>query len=723
MDKKLIYRFFAFLVLLGLSSCGDDVFADRMISAEGLQPVEFEFILPDDMIGTRAPDRPKRLFVEGDVIHIEAFFSVRGEENSGIYEYGAMVFNGGKFVPVEGSMLLWPYTVDYGKFRAFFVPGSTGSLRVPSELGPFELSELNARLDSDGNLLEDTDPLMAESVTFEWGHVVQLQFEHACTYLSIENMDPGVTDEYRFYKEDLQTAYRLVLSDEKRLSLEFVEGGTSYIARPAVNYAADGEVRTKAGFFLAPGDYSSFQLLTNNDYGYLSFNTDETKELQRNWPYILDVQKSQGVVINKTDEDKWDEEGDYEDIDVPTFLAAIANESDYTNDSGKQILRKTYNGTELLCNVDFKNYDKYEELDFDPNVNTGSVFDGGYHFIRNIGHPVFRYNYGMIKNVGFNDIKSTVVSDEQNEQISGEKDSSRQGGICCWNRSGATIQNVRVKNVSITVQILTTNSQETHNAGCLVGSNTGTMYEISVSGEFALNVVNHAETANMDATVNIGGFVGQNVGVISGINPLDGDGLSSFNVKNSCHGEVGVYWMGGAVGFNSSTINHVIIPEIEVDSSESTGTGAYIGGLAGRLASDSGTSGSAILSNSMVGGTVKGANSYKNNDNAHSYTGGIAGGVSQVSVIDCQSVCDVHGPTNKEEGVTYATGGALGRILIPLEIENITAYGTILTGPSDYIGDFVGILPEGESWDDNYSGKNIVVRQIVNKNVGGNLNP
>lgn len=733
MINRLLHTFLAVLPMLHLCSCSQTEPLLPDMSTEGSQPVEFEFVLPAD---TRAPEKPKLLFSEGDIIHIEACFTngKEGDERAEVYNYGAMEFKGGQFAPVAGATLKWPVSAADGTFKAYYIHDSTGMMSPSSQLPatPCPLS----------SLADDEDPLEALSETFEWGHVVQLQFKHACTFLSIINMDPSVTDEYRLTKSDLSTHFYLERDEENKLALRFVNGvdNTNYIARPAENYTdADGQVRSRARFFLAPGDYKNFKLLTNYGDTYLSFDSpsEEFDDLKMNIPYTLDVQLSQGVTITKPNDEEWHEDEEPYDIDVPSFLKAIANMEDYYNEEGVQILDANGNVIELLHNVDFKFYDDYDKLDFNPNVNTGQVFNGKRYYIKNIGYPVFRYNFGTIENVGFDTVKAEVVSDEYNESLGNtKKDASRQGSICCWNRASAIIQNIRVNDVDLTVYISTNDSNETHNAGCLVGSNVGLMYNVAVSGTFSLKVQNYTgnddryfKTDDMKAGVNIGGFVGQNAGsgIISEISPTEGKTFNGLTVTNTCSGTIGTFYVGGAVGYSSSAINHITVSNVNVDSSESRGVLACVGGLAGRLASDIATASGSELSFSTVTGSVHGANSYYqpnfSNGTTASYTGGIAGNVAKVSVVDCRSTCDVTGPTASQNNVIYATGGAIGRILdtTASEFKNITAYGSILTG-LEPIGNFAGLIPNGESWEANYQNNNIIVNTIVGNPVGGQSN-
>ena len=694
-----------------LTSCREDEkLARYAISPEGTEPVSFSYKLPAG--ATRAMEGVKTDFIDGDLIHIEGNFT---DGNGGsVTGYGCMEMVKGKFVPVEGSTLVWPDAATQGSFKAYYISGSTGLISPDGATAVTQLSELK----------NDTDPLKAESDNYAWGHTVELQFSHACTYLRLINMDVGVDDRYHLMKENgigsLATSFQLKRNTDNRLELEFISipnpsSGQIFITRQAEIVNNEGLLTAEVGFFLEPGDYSTFDLRTSDNLPYLSFSNNDLQALEANYPYYLDIKKSQGVTITLEDEEDWAENEPYWEVNVPEFMEAVVNGTEYS-ENGEVIIEPTPNGTRLMHNVNF-DFNDYKDIDFEVSLPTGRVFDGGHHYIKNLGQPLFRYNYGTIQNVGLQNIKTSVVLEEWNEQVDGKPDNSRQGGICGFNRAGATIQNVRVEDVDITGKIKTDNSQKSHNLGALVGSNVGTMIDISIYGTYKVTSENDQETASM-GIVYVGGLVGQNVGVLSSVSTLEGKELK-MTVTNKCDGTLGSYYVGGAVGFSSAAIDHIVLPSVTVDSSFSKGLVCETGGLVGRLYTDLNTAAGSFLSSSTVSGTVLGGNSFAASANAASYTGGIAGTVSLVTVEDCRSVCDVKGTSGTvQQDVVYGTGGAFGRIFQKIKIENITAYGKSLTGPDLYIGNFAGIIPAGETYDD-YTPFNMLVNNIISGQMTG----
>ena len=582
MYRKIINIFLLTAIVLHFCGCSEDELLSYRMSSEGTVPVEFEFNLPKNR--TRSLEGSKSSFVDGDIIHITGHFT--NERGGEIESYGCMRMENGRFTAVEGNTLVWPDEATGGTFTAYFISNSTDILQEGAQTSTEELSKISLQ----------TDPLKAISPEgIKWGHTVELEFTHALTYLQLVNMDPGMTDSFRLYSEfggsGLSNAFFLV-RDGEQLYLQFVAipsetDGQVYISAPARNVNNDGEVTAICSFLLQPGDYSNFYLKTQNDENYLSYNGNATNNLLANVPYIFDIKKSQGVIIVDENEESWDDSDEFFDIEVNEFLKSVVNGQDYINKEGTQILASTQNGTKLLHNVNFNFYNHYETFDFEPTIPSGIVFDGGHHYIKNIGYPVFRYNYGTIQNLGIQTIRAQVVSEEHNEDIEiGVKDRSRQGGICCFNQSGATIQHVRAKDITITVSVKSDDSQESHNAGCLVGSNAGSMIDIAVYGTYSLTIDNYSDNgeSEVSAAIHAGGLVGQNVGILSSVTDLGGDdNLKSLTVTNKCRGRIGAFYLGGASGINSSVIDQVVLPGVTVDSRESMGGVCYVGGLIGRM--------------------------------------------------------------------------------------------------------------------------------------------
>ena len=714
MIRKSIYIFAIFFCLINFIACKEEEVFNPTTESESSAAVEFIFNIITGGT-TRSIEGSKSTFVDGDVIHLSGHFTDASGEKIDVY--GCMRMENGKFRPVNGSPLVWPDLAIEGSFEAFYINNSSGIIEEGEQTTTFELSKLKI----------ETDPLYATTDrSVSWGHTVELNFTHALTYLQLVNLDLGISDSFKFYKNGLNNVFFLKRSGGN-LSLEFdqlpnPDNDEVYISRPVSNINEGGEVSAQVSFFLQPGDYSYFQLLTQYDDPYLLYDNSISENLIANTPYLIDVKKSQGIIITEPGEEDWVEPGDCWDIDVNDFLSAIVNGEDYYNDENQHILSKTQNGTKLLHNVDFNFYQDYNKLDEEPTIPSGIVFDGGHHYIQNVGYPIFRYNYGTIQNLGVKTVRANVTSEEHNEEKESIKDMSRQGVICCFNQSGGTIQNLRLSDVIFTVSVSSTDSQESHNIGSIAGSNTGSILDSYVYENISINIENKSD--DVSASVYMGGIVGQNAGIISGISELDEEHpLNTLKVTNKCRGKTGTFYLGGVSGVNSKVIDQVVLPNLTVDSGESMGAICYVGGIAGRLDSEASTD-VAIVQSSTVAGILYGGNCQKigTDTEAVSYVGGLAGGVYNVSVVDCRSTCNVEGiSTNINNQVIYFTGGAFGRIFTSFQnIRNIVAWGTTLSGAGEYIGNFAGAIPMNQDYDENYRPNNMLIREIVTKMVGGN---
>lgn len=741
--KRILYLCILSGLLPLLASCTDgELFGWGDGDTNGELPVEFSCVLPDAP-ALRGVDNPKTSFSSGDMIHVQGNFviNIEGVESE-VVRYGALRYNGKQWNAVEGSGLTWPNNAVSGEFHAYFVHESSGVLQPGQVMDPYLLS----------NLTSTTDPLEAFSASgISYGHAVRLKFNHICTHLTLTELEPMVANSYWFTLDSmfadrtltLNNAYRLSLDENNQMSLEFCSVQDKnyynhvYISASAVRIEEDGKVITNASFFLEPGNYSAFMLryptVAPNSYEYLRYDYDKIPEndkggklpvLEAGTPYVLNVTKSPGVtILTPPEAEGWDESDQYYDVDVEKFLRAVSDGDEYINDDNVKILEETATGTKLLHNVDF-HYEEYSLFSdsngfFEPNVNLGQIFDGGLHYIRNLGSPLFRYNYGTIRDLGIKNVKATFISDEKDDS---GYDMSRQGSLCMWNQETGLIENVRISNVEIMAKVKTDEDQETHNIGCVLGSNVGTMRAVRLSGDFTLTVTGYADesyTDAVDATVIIGGIVGQNAGSgrIFDVTSLDGD--LKITVYNNCQGTQGAFYVGGIVGGCSSHIDGIILPEVIIDGTESKGVASYMGCMAGELSAGA----NASLTSCVVSGTVRaGEVAPSGVITSVSYIGGIAGAVMNVPVADCRVAASVHGATIGVAGVTYATGGAFGRIrtAAAADMENIIAYGSALEGPAQYIGNFVGLLPEEERWE-SYAGRSIIVRNFGRSNVGASI--
>lgn len=785
MIGKTIYPILIIALVTLLGSCREDDPKWGNDSSDLEMPVEFNFQWPG-ITETRGFDdaNVKTKFVDGDVVHIVGTFKTKALLENGDYEegmtarYGALKYNEKtrQWEPVAGNKLTWPSISTEGTFYAYYLSGSNGLFTDYDSPVEVNLSKVTA----------ETDPLMAPSTGWMvYGHAVNLQFNHLCAYLTLENMEPNVASNYFFTTENVKTAvdgvshpfnnaFTLTLTENDgsenedlagtpELKFQFVRdpdpafNDMVYISgNTTLSSYQDGEGEeknvTKVGYFLEPGYYETFDLhypaTAPNTYPYLTYdyNTIPDKvggveydnippDLEAGTTYTLNITRAPGVtIVNPPSSEGWDDEGESETVDPEQFLEAVRNGWEYKNEDGTLILEQTPEGTKLLHNVDFGffSYDRFMSLRFLPDVLEGKVFDGDYHYISNLGSPFLRNNYGTVRNLGLKNVRFEGISEEYAptaNETDNIKDRSRHGALCMWNRSNAVISNVRIENVDMTinVQYLNTASDgtEVHNIGCAVGSNTGTISELAFAENFNLTV-NGSNVQN--AEVLIGGVIGQNAGNGNLYDVSLYDESFALTITNNCRGDLGLYAVGGIVGKSSGYITGVIMSDVTIDCKSSSGVDSYIGGMAGQL--DVSENSTSYVKNCILGGIVSAGITKSYNDfPGQSYIGGMVGYDNKVEVSGCRASVSVYGSASVSENVTYATGGAIGSIQSPATFENLIAYGPVLQAPSgapatdgaNYIGNFAGTGPKGQTWND-YADKNIILRSFNIENIGAFIN-
>lgn len=776
MLKKLVYILCLLLCPMLLISCQDDFYLSYP-GQSNEQPIEFNFILsPSD--GSRAftDDIPvKTSFTNGDVIHILGTFQTKALQEDGttvegvVKRYGALQYNATtrNWVAVSGNTLTWPSIATSGSFEAYYVHGSNGVLTVDNPIFKSSLSDITPM----------SDPLEASACDVIYGHAVALNFKHICANLMLTDLQPMVSNVYFFNTEDVYEAdmtterpfnngFQLQLKQDAdkqpELSFEFIQitdpdyPKNYHIAGHAMiqeNIDATGNVTTtgKVYYFLQPGYYPKFDITypaqAPDTYNYLSYDYNNIPEnvagpnienvkpnLAANTTYTLAINKSPGIIITAPPtEGGWDDDGEfYPLLDVESFLKAVYNSSDYT-ENDVRILEQTADGTKLLRNLDFGkfNYSDFKDETFNPNVQDSKVFDGDLHYIKNLGSPLFRYNYGTIKNIGIQDAEITGTSYED----SSRDFMNRHGALCMWNRQMATISNVRVSNVNMTIYVRSTQSadedgSETHNLGCVVGSNTGVISSLALTGTLTLTV--RPENNNeVNSKVLIGGISGQNAAE-GNINEVSSRGTGlQINITNTCTGSLGSYSIGGIVGVSSGLISDITLPSVNINSQNSKGVTSYIGGMVGQLSVTQSQASS--LTSCIVGGSVyAGPTATYGVLTSENYIGGIAGVVMGVPVSDCRSAVSVYGTSSTLSDIIYATGGALGRIRSSStnSFEDIIAYGSVLQAPrnpdqadniKNFVGNFAGLVPTGQTWNTDYANHNILVHNFTDENIGGTM--
>lgn len=777
MIRTLQYIFAAAFLLL-FSGCMEDDWPQLIQDDNnGELPVEFVFQWPG-ITETRGFDDAavKTKFVDHDVIHIIGTFETEELMEDGTVKagytarYGALQYDAKtrQWLPVPGNKLTWPSISTKGKFYAYYLSQQQSTGLITEYDAPIKASL--------SDITPESDPLMApETQYMAYGHAVKLQFQHLCSYLTLIDLEPMVASNYFFSttgigesgQEPFHNAFKLTLThntdsdipdlvNTPQLVFEFdTEQNPEYnnsvfisgnaVLNQETDAEGEGKSVTKVGYFLEPGLYKTFELtypsIAPNTYRYLSYDYDKIPtnvggvdfenrkpDLEAGKTYTLTVTKSPGVTIELPPSGEgWDEDGPSEEIDVKEFLKAVREGTEYRNKEGTLILESMPDGTKLLKNVDFGSYN-YEnfntELGFLPDVIQGRTFDGNYHYIHNLGCPLFRYNYGTITNLGIKNAKIDAVSLEYSygDEVN-SADRSRHGTVCMWNRPEGLISNVRVSDVDMTIHVEYNNSEddgsEVHNIGAVVGSNTGRLSGIYLGDKFKVAVVNSTNSVDIEnAEVLIGGVAGQNAGGgnISDVAMLTDD--FTMTISNSCTGKLAMYNIGGIVGASSGYVSGVILSDITINSKGSSGVVSYIGGMAGNLVVTDDSSGS--MTNCIVSGTVSaGTTKASEYIGGQAYTGGMVGYDDNVPVTGCRSSVSVSGAPSVSESVIYGTGGAFGRIVSPSVFNSLIAYGAMLQAPggsnptgSNYIGNFAGIGPVGQDWDSDYADKNIIFRSF-----------
>lgn len=765
--KQLIYVI-TLIPIISLFSCTDDIDNSGIEDTEELVTVEtsieFNFSLPAN---SRALTGAKTTFVQGDIIHISARFSLDNNNvQSEEIRYGALVYNNNtrKWEPVQGSKLTWPTTAVRGVFTAYHIPTFAGSDNETG--GLITNNEPNISLLE--NVTKTTDPLFAETQSpVNYGGAVNLRFSHLCTYLKLQELRP-VYNQFIFSTEEVKdsisaqgshgfcNAFSITLNEDNTLSFSFCQSphdqDTYYITSNSEKNA-DNSGACSVGFFLQPGYYDKFRIYYptgDSKTPFLKFKytpiqgTEEEPNtppmLEAGTAYILDTTIAPGITIespSQEDDKPWPEDS-IVSINVNDFLTAITRQSEYRQ-NGKVILEKNSTGLRLTCNVDFKDT-IYTWLNNGtlPNVPQGETLDGDNHTIYHLGSPLFNRNEGRIVNLGLNGLNAEVILNQHvtdNEHNGGPFDFSRQGGLCRWN--SGEINNVRLTDFTISASVIVENDsdnedfQDTENIGLIAGSNTGTIDKVRLSGNFSVTVeTNKSDTNGSNCTINLGGLVGQNTdaGTINDISSLDG-GLKSLKVVNKCCSEVGAYYVGGLVGYNAGYVGAIGIPNIDVDCSGSQGTKLFTGILVGEITTS--TQKTATITSSNVVGSAKAGriNVYKDLDSG-SYVGGIAGasvpveGGGTITVSDCMIVAKLLDNSEATDENCYnGTGGCFGRIYANFNINNIslTLQGiNALTGGDDRAtGSFAGFVSDGFNWD--WSTPNSLYTSLTLDSIGGRL--
>lgn len=697
-----------------LYSCSEEeILPDSQYPENSGVPVEILAEIPS----TRSIENDaKTRFVEGDLIHVEASF-YEDEEGTKFMSRSYKPFqmdSKGNWIQVgTDSTMYWPINSKTGIFKAFFIKQFQYKLEKLDVDQELRLSDIT----------DDTDPLFVET-KMDWGHRVNLKFTHLCTHLTFSQLDPDVSDYFWLFDKKseggIKNVFKMKRTDGNVLEYGFESEGDEnykslvYVQRRSENIYDENNIKTKSkvGFHLAPGDYSNVELRTINNYSYLAFQSEKTKDLQANKAYEVDITQQKGITFVEDDEDWDDDETEVKILDPEKFLKSIADGKDYEitdeNNQKRKILQSTGNGTLLLANVSFEGKKEYNKVE----LPTGAFFDGGNHYISNIGTNLFTENRGTIRHLGLKNINCNV------ELWYESKDSyyNRWGVICEVN--AGVIDNIRIEDAHIQFQIGEgrNNPDAIFNIGTVAGTSINTITDLNYGDNITVESI--AQT-DFNSTVNIGGIIGQTTGAISDISPLDDE--TKITVIAKLQGDLATIYSGALAGQTRNNIENISLPNVEVDCSAAKGLVGNAGGLVGRMRS--GTSSPSLISSCTVKGIVKGMEVLTSNQlKALSYTGGFAGYIYNYDMKDCRSLCsiEVKSEVSTEGNILYGVGGGFGRIISKNDISDNYIWGDSLTGPENNIGNFAGIGPLGKEWEE-YAAQGNRVREFYTSQFIGLL--
>lgn len=665
------------LLITLISGCTNEFITDeRKCDRNGeTLPIEFvmgvsEMINSDNTLDSRVI-KDSFEFEEGDIIHINAVFTLL--DNTTVKKYDCLELKNGKWISRDeeiegGKTMSWPWDADKATFEAYYVSHSTGILET----------ETKRLLDE---LCNEADPVYAKIENVNYGGAVKLDFKHLCAKLIIKGLKEG-QKEFWLQKDGLKDAFSLQRNkeneSEESLNFKFFTADSDLLKGQDNRIIGTSDGKGSVTFYLAPGNYSNMNITYSYGVPYLML-TDiaDLGNLEGNKVYSLTIEPGAGNVEEADEDDGWEnpEEPGIElsEDEIDDLLKAIHDGTEYVTENGTIILVKENNGTVLLKNVDFKNNN------FTPkSLPNGTVFDGKYHYIKNIkGSSLFTEVNGVVRNLG---IYCAEISDEEN---------SSAGILASKSSSSAEISNLHLINISIIKRPTIIN--EICDVGSLFGTNNGKIDKIRLGGKITVEVT----SGNVPARVHIGGLIGQSSGYVSDVSLLSDDNNDlSINVICDCEiaelGKItgGDRYVGGLVGLSTGITDNCMI-KARVSSANTQGVLIYTGGLIGMVRGTAEGKSDVSLSNSVASCEVTGGMAFPINETANgegrSYTGGLVGYVySASSIISSKSMGTVKGHDYKEgfkpfDNAFYALGGAFGQIYNVKHIQEVDARADIET--------------------------------------------
>ena len=156
--------------------------------------------------------------------------------------------------------------------------------------------------------------------------------------------------------------------------------------------------------------------------------------------------------------------------------------------------------------------------------------------------------------------KNTIISGITFEDVTVTSNAQDVAVVATSLDSGAALQNITVKNFTI--------SSSASNASAIVAINRGNVENVNVSGNNTISI-----EAKVNTLKNIGGIVANNAGLISASK------VNGLNIQLNTSSENGNFNIGGVSGYTSSNISSCGVDSFTIST---TNEGAmYIGGVAG----------------------------------------------------------------------------------------------------------------------------------------------
>lgn len=695
MKYRKLYIAIAWLGLLSLCGCSDDEWSTGTEHpVDGCEiTLTAEYPLFNSPAGlSRAVSVPEKTdFQAKDAIHVSAVFTVRGADNNTMTKtiYNCFVYDGNAWKSTAAEtpttaeeVMKWPWNAESGRFTAYYVPKSSGNLAVG------DANTVSCRLNG---TYSDCDVLFAETEELPFGHAVYFTFRHLCTRLVLTEVRNDYVDRFGLQTKVSPTGaavageYKqmntcvLKRNEDNTLNLTFIQepnadGSVSVVSTASANQILE--------FYLQPGDYSKTEVCYANGRPYLELDIETLRDCQPGYSYEINVNHTPGVIL-KEDDDPWvgPEKDDLTfDIDIDAFLHSIEegksySENDPNTGESVQITKFDELGhLELLYNLDFKN------RPFTPRSLPNTCYlHGNYHHIKNVVNSLFDNLNGTIDNFELRNVNINIL-DANPPQSIGALTRSMHG----------TVQNMRLNGCSI-IGYAPEDSRLTLSVGALVGEQVdGSIDNVTLMGNISVIARNTPNIAVCDATVDLGGIVGQSAGEIKNVTmQADADGNPcALSVKNEVvgYGEVST---GGIAGYSFARISDCIIA-CTVDASACQALQNCVGGLLGRITG--GTMTNCTVSGPVTGGITKGDTD--NGISGYSITGGISGyAVNSPIINDCYAFCavtDTNGTHTSTEVI--AVGGGFGMINSEtLVVSDCRVIGSVAGAADVWKGSFIGI--------------------------------